>query len=660
MSRQAITAGRAFVDLILNDKKFLKPLRNASDKLKDMGSGIMGIGNNIAAAGSAMIAPFIGGVTYFAAAGDALDKMSQRLGVGAGALAEYQFAAEQSGSGIASIEKGFAGLSRTVYDAERGLSTAKDALGDLGLSAEQLRGMLPEDQFQMVADRLSEIEDVSLRGAIAQKVFGRAGRELLPMLGGLRDLRQEARDLELVPSEDSVKNAAEVTDAMNRVRRTFLSTFYEIGASVADTVLGALDYVKDIGVATTKWIKNNHALLSTIFQVGLAVAAIGTGITAIGAVVAGAGMALGGFVTILTTIGSAIAFILSPIGLISAALAAGVTYWALYTKSGQDAVSSLVDGFEWVYGKAKEVFGGISDALAAGDLMLAGEIAMAGLQVIFLKGLDALSSIFGDALGKIGGQILGGDFSEAWETAVLNMSAVWDGFVEGIVAVFTQASRAILGTWQKTVNAISNQLLEMSSEGGFLGSVANQIVGYDIAAQQAERDRLNNALGLGPENVLDQSQGFAAEFTGGTANKIGTYLDELDRNAQARTRESGNAANAANAGGANPALTAAEKNLADLMARSAAARAAKEEAQAKAEENKQATSGENTLKVPNVAEAGKSVFSTFSAAAFQAAGGLRSDPKKEEKQAVEELKETKAYIKRMAKAQEKGIVIGGY
>ena len=146
---KGIRAGRAFVELGVSDR-LTAGLRAAQRRLQAFGAGVRSIGMRIAAIGVAGLAPLAASVKAFSDTGDALDKMSQRTGLSVETLSELGFAAEQSGADLETLEKGVRTLQRTINDADRGLSTAKDALNDLRLSAEQLRGLTQEEQFKLV------------------------------------------------------------------------------------------------------------------------------------------------------------------------------------------------------------------------------------------------------------------------------------------------------------------------------------------------------------------------------------------------------------------------------------------------------------------------------------------------------------------------------
>lgn len=169
-------------------------------------------------------------------AGDEIQKMALRTGFSTEALSEFKHAAELSGSSIESVEKGVKRMQKMLFDAEKGLSTSKDALAALNLSFEDLRGLSPEEQFSKLSMAIADIEDPSRRAALAQEVFGKAGTELLPMLAsgseGIAAMRQEARDLGIVFSQDAADASAKFNDDLDRLKKGFGGVFKELAMNL--------------------------------------------------------------------------------------------------------------------------------------------------------------------------------------------------------------------------------------------------------------------------------------------------------------------------------------------------------------------------------------------------------------------------------------------
>lgn len=240
-----IKAGGAYVELMLRDKKFLSKLGAAGRKL-------VGFAKGAAVAGAAVAAAAAGGVAYgvrqYIKMGDALDKMSKRTGVSVESLSELKHAAELSGASAEQLERGFMGLSRALFDASRGSAEPVEALRRIGLTFEDLKGLKPEEQMSKIADGLSKVADASDRGAIAQRLMGRQGRQLLPMFengaAGMDAMRQQARDMGLSMSTEAAAGAARLLDALTVLGSQLKVLAFEVGAAAAPFVEAALPAIQ--------------------------------------------------------------------------------------------------------------------------------------------------------------------------------------------------------------------------------------------------------------------------------------------------------------------------------------------------------------------------------------------------------------------------------
>ena len=619
-SRGDIEAGRAFLRLFLKDdmtKALSRSLGNVGKSLSSAGKQVAAVGAGVAAAGSAMLAPLVGAVSHFAAFGDQLDKMSKRTGIAAPALAEFGFAAEQSGTNLEKVEKAIRKMQKTIGDADRGLSTAVDGLDALGLSAAKLEGMSPEDQFQLISDRLRTIEDPTKRAAAAMEVFGsRTGTALLPMLDELKELREEARDLGIVPSEKQVEDAAKVTDALNRIKRSVGAVAFEIGASLADSVLELAESAKNIIQTVRSWMKENIGLVKTFAAVAVGLIAAGTSISILGGGLIFAGFALQGLAAIVGLLGSAFAFLLSPIGLFTASLVGGVAAWARFTESGKSAVSAIRDGFGELFIIAKETIGGISDALMAGDIALAGQIAFAGLKIAVLKALDAISGLIGETLTVIAGQILSGDLSGAWATTIDSMTSMWATFNEGLVSITTGMADSIIGVWEKVVTFIAQKILDLASLPGF-NTLFKFVSGVDV---RAEIERGKN---LGNNDPLGQAKQFTADDITGQADAARALNEQARSDARQRNDEAAKALAGNVAEGMSDLMFGAILAEGELAALTAKAKKAKDEA-AKGGSKSKVEGGEDETTAGIVG--GMKNLVTFSAEAAIAAGFQSRSP----------------------------------
>ena len=167
--------------------------------------------------------------------GDTVGKMSKRIGFTAEATQQWQHVLEITGSDMGSFEKAIKAMARTIYDAGRGLSTAKDALAALGLSYEELVDLSPEEQFKKLVLALASVENQTKQSGLAQEVFKRAGFGLLPMIRSQRSeiekLVEEVSDLGLALSETDVKQAEEATDRFLRMGKVVKAVRMKMAAA---------------------------------------------------------------------------------------------------------------------------------------------------------------------------------------------------------------------------------------------------------------------------------------------------------------------------------------------------------------------------------------------------------------------------------------------
>ena len=296
MPGKGTEAGKAYVTLGLNAESLERGLKKAGDKVGAMGKRVAVAGAAVAGAGAAVLTPLLAATSSFAKMGDDLDKTSLRIGVNVTSLSELAFAAEQSGASLQDIEKGFAGLSRAMFDASRGSAEAVDSLTALGLSVEEMDGLSPEEQFNKVADALSKMDDASRAGAVAQKLFGRAGRQLLPMLqqgeAGINALRKEANELGRSMSGDDAAAAAEYTDAMNRVSSVWKGLKQQVGAALAPALAEVATNFAQIAVGVVEFVRENRGIIQGVAAAAAAVVGLGTAISVLGVSIIGIGMAI--------------------------------------------------------------------------------------------------------------------------------------------------------------------------------------------------------------------------------------------------------------------------------------------------------------------------------------------------------------------------------
>lgn len=292
-------------------------------------------------------------VTSFASTGDALDKMSQRIGITAEQLQEFSYAATHAGAAPEDLEDALKDLGEHMAEIANGIDTSSDAFTlfqKLGIEMKDAAGnMRPVEQvFLDLADAIQRNEDPALRAKMAMATMGDSGRKLIPMLtsgsDGLKQMAAQARGLGLVMSNDAVASAATMTDHMDDMRAVIGSVGNAIGAKLAPTVIRMSDRFRDLAAAnreafSLKFASVAERLAQTIEKIdfeGIASAVLTFADYAIRAF-----NAIGGFNTVLYAMGAIMAgkTLMSVIALGSSILQMVQTFGALVTAARTAAVA---------------------------------------------------------------------------------------------------------------------------------------------------------------------------------------------------------------------------------------------------------------------------------------------------------------------------------
>jgi hypothetical protein len=471
---RAIRAGAAYVELFINDSKLVRGLAKAGRKLKAFGDAITGWSQKMTAIGAAITAPLLGSAKMFASMGDQIAKMGRRTGVSVETLSELAYAADLSGASLETLEAGLRRMQRSIVEAAQGSQTAVDALALLGLTVENFRGLSPEQQFKLIAERISKIESPAVRAAAAMELLGRSGTQLLPLMAdgarGIEALQQQARDLGLTMSTEDAKAAEALNDTFDTLWKVLKQGVFIIGSALAPALKAASEWITSTVVTTTAWIKENKGLVLTLLKVaagilagGLALMALGYAITTVGAIMGALAGIIAGVGTAISVLGSIIAALVLPIGLAVAAIAALGAYLIYVSGAGGQALQWLGDRFAELSDFASESFQGISDALMAGDIALAAKILWLSLKVLWQKGVLELTRLW-EGLAVSAMKIVYGMWygvQAAWEIGVASVAGVMLKLYYGVLDVWQRLSTGVMNVWDSAINQVAKRIVDL-------------------------------------------------------------------------------------------------------------------------------------------------------------------------------------------------------
>lgn len=154
---------------------------------------------------------------------DALNDMSERVGIAVEELSKLKYAAQLSDLDIGTLQQGLGKLSKAMVDASNGTGQARNAFSAMGVSVKNTDGSLKSNYelLNELADGFASYEDGAKKSALAIEIFGKSGAELIPLLNqgsqGLKEMGNELALLGGVVTTEAAKNAGLFNDNLDRL-----------------------------------------------------------------------------------------------------------------------------------------------------------------------------------------------------------------------------------------------------------------------------------------------------------------------------------------------------------------------------------------------------------------------------------------------------------
>lgn len=250
------------------------------------------------------------------------------------------------------------------------------------------------------------------------------------------------------------KMAAGLMHSWNQIWSAAKVVFIEIGAAIEEPLAAAGEAAKKWTKNITEWTKRNRGLLRTVVKIITLVFVTGAALVAFSLVVKAVSFAIGGLLVVLAlakaaflAFGAVFTFILSPIGMVIVAVGALAAYLAVATKAGGKALDWLGGKFTKLKNWAIDMWKGISDALAAGDLALAAKVAWLGLKLAWLEGTRGLRNYWEHLMVamQVGFWRASKFIANQWLRMVLDLKWAWSGFAGWMKRAWETQATYIVG-----------------------------------------------------------------------------------------------------------------------------------------------------------------------------------------------------------------------
>jgi hypothetical protein len=396
-----------------------------------LSAGISGVATSI----TSLINPFtaaVAGVAAFGAAATAvvngltqlddrvekLGNTADKLGVSFGFIQDLEEAARRSGTSIDAVSAAFGRLQKSVLGVDEESKAAQAALENIGVTAAQLQELKPEQQYELIGQRLAEIEDPARRTAAATALFGKAGADLIPFFNNLAGARVDMERF---------------NGALSDIDRTRVDSLGASFDTVAVSLRGFGQELLTPFIGITQSISDGVA--STFASVGRNVGAL---LDALSPLTSGVGLLVNAFLQGTSIITNFIGIALEPAAFVGRTVASVYDNISQVITKVAGRINDAIVGFRefFKFEAVAERFRGVFDAVGTA-LAKVGEV-VERIGTIVVTALSQLGGAIGETFGNVV-ETIGGGITAF--TDFLGLTDIITGFTETVTAAFG-------GLWQ--------------------------------------------------------------------------------------------------------------------------------------------------------------------------------------------------------------------
>lgn len=249
------------VDTSVNIKLVLAGASGVKVGLQEIGAVAGALHSKLLPLGAALAgAAGLGSLAYAAVQtaklGGELSDLSARTGISARSLITLRQAFNDTGVGADAVGTYVNKLQQSLVHAAEGGGEAANAFAALGLNAQELNTLAPEEQFSRIGAAVSKIEDPARRASAVMSIFGKGAGDLLVLFSEDGAIDNAAKVLGKMP-EVLARNVpvldtiADIFDRLpNKATQLFAGIYDQLGPTV-QSLLEAFESI-DLTVAGQK------------------------------------------------------------------------------------------------------------------------------------------------------------------------------------------------------------------------------------------------------------------------------------------------------------------------------------------------------------------------------------------------------------------------
>jgi len=196
----------------------------------------------------------------FASYADQIGRASKETGLHVETLSILGQIAKQNDADLRTVSQSIKELNKSIAELVSGSGNGGKALRVLGIDLKDVRAAGGDLNriFPLVAERLGQVEDHSIKVALATHLFGQNGQRLIPILDELvkggDDLAEKYREAGIVLSEDAVKSGKEFKETLDDIKLRSQGLGIQLGGIFLPLVADVVDELRN-------WVDQNDDLV---------------------------------------------------------------------------------------------------------------------------------------------------------------------------------------------------------------------------------------------------------------------------------------------------------------------------------------------------------------------------------------------------------------
>lgn len=449
----AIRAGRAFVELFLEDNKLYRLLDRLKQRFLNWAALMRRTGLRLSAGGSGILSPLLRAFEEAVGQGSKLQQLADKLGSTVETVSTLAHGFERADGSVDGFEAAITGLQEKIGAAADANAYLLDTLRSIG-SGRQLEAMGLNEQLDAIAESISKIPTAAnqLRAARALGL-----EQLIPWLKkgkqGMDELRESGK-LGTISDQQGAQSRA--------VMRAYTDIWLDLKRAVLDVGLALLPTGGDLqeftaevrkGIADARdWVKENGAIVVAVAAVGAALVTTGTAFAVFGTV---GTAAVTGVTTAVLILKGGLLALFSPVGLVTAAVVGLGVVLLKYTNAGRFALFAVEAAFRGIFRRVGEAWAGIKAAFQSGDWTLAFKIGFALIKAEWANlnvYIQTAWTVFKNA------------FIEGWRDLKFSLELVFKDIAQAIYAKLATGIRRVLNVARFAAQQIDKDLAKRISQ----------------------------------------------------------------------------------------------------------------------------------------------------------------------------------------------------